>query len=39
LTLARTFGCARVVFNDAIRCREEAKRAGEKVFPSECSAG
>jgi transposase len=35
LTLTRTFGCARVVFNDAIRCREGAKRAGEKVSPSE----
>jgi putative transposase len=22
--LARTFGCVRVIFNDAIRCRDEA---------------
>lgn len=33
--LARTFGCARVVFNDAIRCRGEAYRAGEKIGPTE----
>jgi putative transposase len=33
--LARTFGCARVVFNDAIRCRDEAYRAGEKITPTE----
>jgi putative transposase len=33
--LARTFGCARVVFNDAIRCRDEAWRAGEKITPTE----
>ncbi|NUT45831.1 MAG: IS200/IS605 family element transposase accessory protein TnpB [Saccharothrix sp.] len=33
--LARTFGCARVVFNDAIRCREDARAAGEKVSASE----
>ncbi|MER5382648.1 RNA-guided endonuclease TnpB family protein [Streptomyces sp. NPDC002688] len=26
--LARAFGCARVVFNDALRVREEARRAG-----------
>jgi putative transposase len=32
--LARTFGCARVVFNDAIRTREEAYRAGEKLSPA-----
>jgi putative transposase len=29
--LARTFGCARVVFNDALRLREEARGAGEKI--------
>jgi putative transposase len=29
--LARTFGCARTVFNDALRTREEAHAAGEKV--------
>jgi putative transposase len=33
--LARTFGCARVVFNDALRCREQAWRAGEKITPTE----
>lgn len=33
--LARTFGCARVAFNDAIRCREEAWRAGQRLSPSE----
>ncbi|MEV3927355.1 helix-turn-helix domain-containing protein, partial [Actinomadura coerulea] len=26
--LARAFGCARVVFNDALRAREEAHAAG-----------
>ena len=26
--LARTFGCARVVFNDALRVREDARAAG-----------
>ncbi len=33
--LARTFGCARVVFNDAIRCRQETYEAGEKIGPTE----
>lgn len=33
--LARTFGCVRVVFNDAIRCREAARRAGEKISPTD----
>jgi putative transposase len=33
--LARTFGCARVVFNDAIRCRNDAYRTGEKIGPAE----
>lgn len=33
--LARTFGCARVVFNDAIRCRDEAYRAGEALSSTE----
>ncbi|GAA2093899.1 RNA-guided endonuclease TnpB family protein [Kitasatospora saccharophila] len=27
-TLARTFGCARVVYNDALRAREDARAAG-----------
>ncbi|WP_369265707.1 RNA-guided endonuclease InsQ/TnpB family protein [Streptomyces sp. R35] len=31
--LARAFGCARVVFNDAVRTREDARRAGE-AFPA-----
>ncbi|WP_439656388.1 RNA-guided endonuclease InsQ/TnpB family protein [Lentzea sp. HUAS TT2] len=33
--LARTFGSARVVFNDAIRCREDARAAGERILPTE----
>ena len=33
--LARTFGCARVVFNDALRIRDAAHRAGEKVSDAE----
>ena len=33
--LARAFGCARVVFNDVIRLREEARAAGEKVSDTE----
>ncbi|HEX5289827.1 MAG TPA: RNA-guided endonuclease TnpB family protein [Streptosporangiaceae bacterium] len=33
--LARTFGCARVVFNDALRVRDEAHAAGEKVSDTE----
>ena len=33
--LARTFGCARVVFNDAIRARQHAHQAGEKISPTE----
>ncbi|MBZ2409286.1 transposase [Streptomyces sp. L06] len=33
VALARAFGCARVVFNDAIRVREEARKAGEP-FPT-----
>ncbi|WP_330309843.1 MULTISPECIES: RNA-guided endonuclease TnpB family protein [unclassified Streptomyces] len=31
--LARAFGCARVVFNDAVRAREHARTAGE-AFPA-----
>ncbi|MEV7189202.1 helix-turn-helix domain-containing protein, partial [Kitasatospora sp. NPDC093102] len=27
-SLARSFGCARVVFNDALRVREDARAAG-----------
>jgi len=33
--LARTFGCARVVFNDALRARQDAHAAGEKISDSE----
>jgi putative transposase len=33
--LARAFGCARVVFNDAIRVREEARQRGEKISDTE----
>jgi putative transposase len=29
--LARSFGCARVVYNDALRERERAYQVGEKV--------
>lgn len=29
--LARTFGCVRTVFNDAVRCWDEAYQAGEKL--------
>jgi putative transposase len=33
--LARVFGCCRVVFNDALRVRDEAYRAGLKLSDSE----
>jgi putative transposase len=33
--LARVFGCARVVFNDALRVRDEAYRGGVKLSDSE----
>lgn len=33
--LARAFGCARVVYNDALRVREQARAAGEKVSDAE----
>ncbi len=33
--LARVFGCARVVFNDALRVRDDAYRAGVKLSDSE----
>ena len=33
--LARAFGCARVVYNDALRERERAHRAGEKLTDTE----
>ncbi|PWR10585.1 transposase [Micromonospora sicca] len=31
--LARAFGCARVVFNDGLRARREAREAGEAYLP------
>jgi putative transposase len=34
-TLARVFGCVRVVFNDALRIRDDAYRAGVKLSDSE----
>ena len=34
-TLGRVFGCCRVVFNDALRVRTEAYRAGVKLSDSE----
>jgi putative transposase len=33
--LARTFGCARVVYNDSLRLRDECHAAGEKVSDTE----
>ncbi|MGO9381434.1 MAG: RNA-guided endonuclease InsQ/TnpB family protein [Mycobacterium sp.] len=33
--LARVFGCCRVVFNDALRVRDDAYQAGEKLSGSE----
>lgn len=33
--LARVFGCARVVFNDCLRLREECHAAGERLSDSE----
>ena len=33
--LARTFGCARVVYNDCLRLRQDAYVAGEKLFDTE----
>src|SRR5215475_2370190 len=34
-TLGRVFGCCRVVFNDALRVRDDAYRAGIKLSDSE----
>ena len=33
--LARAFGCARVVYNDCMRVRDEAYAAGEKISDTE----
>jgi Helix-turn-helix domain len=35
MALARVFGCARVVYNDSLRLREECYAAGEKLSDSE----
>jgi len=35
MMLARSFGCARVVFNDSLRVREAAHAAGEKIGDTE----
>ena len=35
LMLAKTFGCARVVYNDAIRLRQDLYQQGEKVGDTE----
>ena len=34
-SLARVFGCARVVFNDALRLREDAHARGEKISDTD----
>jgi putative transposase len=33
--LARAFGCARVVYNDCLRLREECRARGEKITDTE----
>lgn len=33
--LARTFGCARVVYNDSLRLRQETRESGRKLSDSE----
>jgi putative transposase len=33
--LARTFGCARVVYNDCLRIREECRARGERISDTE----
>ena len=33
--LARAFGCARVVYNDALRARSDAWAAGERITDTE----
>ena len=35
MMLARTFGCARVVYNDGLRLREDSHAAGEKISDTE----
>jgi hypothetical protein len=34
-SLAKVFGCGRVVFNDALRLREDAHQRGEKISDTE----
>ncbi|MFE9325236.1 RNA-guided endonuclease InsQ/TnpB family protein [Nocardia sp. NPDC006982] len=36
VALARTFGCARVVFNDALRARQDARAAG-RAYPTDAA--
>ncbi|WP_433525277.1 RNA-guided endonuclease InsQ/TnpB family protein [Nocardia pseudovaccinii] len=36
-SLAKAFGCARVVFNDALRARREAFEAGQRISDGELS--
>ncbi|MEV6526270.1 RNA-guided endonuclease TnpB family protein [Longispora sp. NPDC051575] len=36
--LARVFGCARVVYNDAIRLREQVRAAGGRIGPTAVQA-
>jgi transposase len=36
--LARTFGCARVVFNDALRARQDVYGAGERISDTQVQA-
>ncbi|WP_229740232.1 helix-turn-helix domain-containing protein [Nocardia rhizosphaerihabitans] len=38
-SLAKAFGCARVVYNDALRTRHEAFEAGQRVSDAECPNG
>ncbi|MFI7670053.1 helix-turn-helix domain-containing protein [Nocardia sp. NPDC049526] len=35
-SLAKAFGCARVVFNDALRARREAFEAGQRISNANC---
>ncbi|MQY21565.1 IS200/IS605 family transposase ISFsp4 [Nocardia sp. RB20] len=37
VALAKAFGCARVVFNDALRARQEAFEIGERISDAELS--
>jgi putative transposase len=37
--LARAFGCARVVYNDALAERQRAYQAGERISDTEVHAG